>query len=80
MEEKIEEMLIEHIDSRIYHMETDKTYTSTWLLGESILASTTDLERIYLDRMLNRLVACGYVDIGIAELNEAGEHLYCRVD
>ena len=80
MQEGIREKLREHIDARTYHMQVDKTYMFGWLLGESILASTTELEQMYLERMLNLLVVCGETDVEIAGLNEEGRYLYNRVD
>jgi len=80
MQENTREMLREHIDARIYHMQPDKTYTFGWLVGESILASTTELEQMYLERMLNLLIVCGEADVVIAGLNEDGRYLYHRVD
>ena len=80
MKENIREMLSEHIDARIYHMQCDKTYVLEWLLGESVLASTTELEQMYLERMLNLLIVCGEAGVEIAGLNEEGRYLYQRVD
>ena len=80
MQKNIREMLSEHIDARIYHMQCDKTYVLEWLLGESVLASTTELEQMYLERMLNLLIVCGEAGVEIAGLNEEGRYLYQRVD
>ena len=80
MQEGIREKLREHIDARIYHMQPEKTYVFGWLLGDSILESTTELEQMYLERMLNLLVMCGEADVEIAGLNEEGAYLYHRID
>jgi hypothetical protein len=80
MKEIFKEMMLEHIDARIYHMQSDKTYVFGWLLGDPILASTTELERMYLERMLNLLVVCGETEMEIAGLDEEGQTLYHRVD
>ena len=80
MQENLRNLLREHIDARTYHMQSDKTYTFGWLMGESILASTTELEQMYLERMLNLLIVCGEADVEIAGLNEEGGYLYQRVE
>jgi hypothetical protein len=79
---EMEHMVRDHVDGRIYHMEIDKTYDFSWMLGESILALTTELERMYLERMLNTLILCGetIMEIQIAGLDEDGRTLYHRVD
>jgi hypothetical protein len=79
MKENIREMLREHTDARTYHMQSDKTYVFGWLLGEPILASTTELEQMYLERMLNLLVVCGETEVEIVGLDEEGRTLYQRI-
>jgi hypothetical protein len=79
MKEIFKEMLLEHIDARTYHMQSDKTYVFGWLLGDPILASTTELEQMYLERMLNLLVVCGETEVEIAGLDEEGRTLYQRI-
>jgi len=78
----INKMLLDHVDERIYHMQTGPTYTFEWLLGDSILASTTELERMYLEHKLNTLIVCGETcsDLLVSGLNEEGRTLYCRVE
>jgi len=73
-------MVLDHVDERIYHMKTGETYTFEWLLDESILAATTELERMHLERMLNTLIVCGEVDVEVAGCDEEGKTLYRRVD
>lgn len=80
MQNNFREMLGKHIDAQIYHMQCDETYASGWMLGESVLESTTDLEQLYLERMLHLLVVCGEAELEVAGLNEEGEYLYHRVD
>jgi hypothetical protein len=79
MKENIREMLLEHINARVYHMQCDETYVFGWLLGEPILASTTELEQMYLERMLNLLIVCGETEVEIAGLDEEGRTLYQRI-
>ena len=38
MDLDMKQMIRDHVDERIYHMQTEKTYTFEWLLGDSILA------------------------------------------
>jgi hypothetical protein len=80
MKEIFKEMLLEHIDARVYHMQCDETYVFGWLLGDPILASTTELEQMYLERMLNLLVVCGETEVEIAGLDDEGQTIYHRVD
>ena len=80
MDLDMKQMIRDHVDERIYHMQTEKTYTFEWLLGDSILASTTELERMYLERMLNLSLAFGELEIYVDGLNEEGRTLYRRVD
>jgi len=82
MDNNIKKMLLDHVDERIYHMHSDETYTFDWLLGDSILASTTDLERLHLERMLNLSIVCGEtdMDLQVAGLDEEGRTLYHRMD
>ena len=80
MDLDMKQMIRDHVDERIYHMQTEKTYTFEWLLGDSILASTTELDRMYLERMLNLSLAFGELEIYVDGLNEEGRTLYRRVD
>ena len=81
MTEKYKEMVCDHVYERIFHMEPGETYTLEWLLGESILAATTELERVHMERMLNTLIVCGETngDLIVAGLNEVGRTLYTRM-
>ena len=76
----VKTMAQEHLDARVYHMQSGETYAFDWLLGESILASCTDLERLFLERLIYLLVTCSEVDIDIAGVNDEGEFLYRRLD
>lgn len=76
----INKMLLDHVDERNYLMKTGETYTFEWLLDESMLAATTELERMHLERMLNRLIAFGEVEVDVDGLDEEGKTLYRRVD
>jgi hypothetical protein len=79
---EMKKMVCDHVDERIYHMSPDETYTFEWLLGESILAATTELERVHMERMLNTLIVCGETnsDLIVAGLNEEGRTLYTRME
>jgi len=78
----MKKMILDHVDGRIYHMKIGPTYTFDWLLGESILAATTELERMHLEHMLNTLIVCGETDsdLQVAGFDEEGRTLYHRMD
>jgi len=78
--QNVKTMLQEHLDARSYHMQCDETYDFGWLLGESILASCTDLEKLFMERLIYLLVTCSEVDIDLAGVNDAGDTLYRRLD
>lgn len=77
----IKQMVLDHVDMRIYFMECDETYECEFLFDKALWNATTPLEHQYvLERSLALLTACGEIELEFAGVNDEGKTLYRRLD